>query len=123
ASAAIRRRWQGIPADPLERSPGHPMAVGSTRAAPLVRAQSPRAITTAGASDADDAIVLDSLYRLSVAQYHAMIEAGILTEEDSVELLEGILLSKMPEKPPHIVATELLQRVLSRVVPDGWYVS
>src|SRR5205807_1872227 len=82
-----------------------------------------RAITTAGASDADDAIVLDSLYRLSVAQYHAMIDAGILTEEDSVELLEGILVSKMPKKPPHIVATELVQRVLSRVVPEGWYVA
>jgi len=52
-----------------------------------------------------------------------MIRAGILTEDDQVELLEGVLVSKMSKNPPHIVATDLLQRVLSRVVPEGWYVS
>lgn len=32
--------------------------------------------------------------RLSVEQYHAMIRTGILTEDDSVELLEGRLIRK-----------------------------
>jgi hypothetical protein len=34
------------------------------------------------------------LYRFSVDQYHRMIAAGILTEDDPVELLEGLLVVK-----------------------------
>jgi Uma2 family endonuclease len=71
----------------------------------------------------DESIPIDSLYRVDVKQYHAMTQAGILTEEDSVELLEGLLVCKMSKNPPHIVATELLQRAVSRVLPDGWYLS
>ena len=41
------------------------------------------------------------LYRLSVAQYHKMVESGILTEADRVELLEGLLVTKMAINPPH----------------------
>jgi Uma2 family endonuclease len=52
-----------------------------------------------------------------------MIRAGILSEDDSVELLEGRLVPTMSKNPPHIVATALPQRALSRVVPEGWYVS
>jgi Uma2 family endonuclease len=52
-----------------------------------------------------------------------MVRAGILTDDDQVELLEGFLVTKMPKNPPHIVATDLLQRVLSRVIPAGWFVS
>jgi Uma2 family endonuclease len=101
------------------------MAIGTTRATPTGPAQSPLAITSsvASAPDPDEAVTLDSLYRLSVAQYHAMVRAGVLTEEDPVELLEGLLVCKMSKNPPHVVATELLQRALSRLVPEGWYVS
>ena len=35
------------------------------------------------------------IYRLSVAQYHAMARAGILEEDAPVELLEGWLVRKM----------------------------
>jgi Uma2 family endonuclease len=70
-----------------------------------------------------DPISIESLYRISVKQYHAMSRAAILTEEDPVELLEGLLVCKMSKNPPHVVATDLLQRALSRVLPDGWYVS
>jgi hypothetical protein len=52
-----------------------------------------------------------------------MIRAGILTEDDSIELLEGLRLSKTAKHPHHIVATERLQRALSRLLPDGWYVA
>ena len=40
----------------------------------------------------------DVIWRLSVDQYHAMIQAGILTEDDPVELLEGWLVTKMSKK-------------------------
>ncbi|MFO1430261.1 MAG: Uma2 family endonuclease [Candidatus Competibacteraceae bacterium] len=68
------------------------------------------------------AIPTDLIWRLSVNQYHQMVGAGILTEEDPVELLEGWLVPKMPKNPPHRVATRLLRQALERVVPAGWYV-
>lgn len=59
---------------------------------------------------------------LSVAQYHELIRAGILTEDAPVELLEGRLVTKMPKDPPHRLATGLLREALQKVVPEGWYV-
>ena len=37
--------------------------------------------------------------RFSVQEYHAMTRAGILSEDDPCELLEGWLVSKMPRTP------------------------
>ena len=68
------------------------------------------------------AVPTDLIWRLSVNQYHQMVCAGILTEEDPVELLAGWLVPKMPKNPPHRVATRLLRQALERVVPAGWYV-
>lgn len=65
----------------------------------------------------------DRLYRLSIGQYHRMAEAGILSGNDRVELLEGLLVTKMTKNPPQIIATELVQLALARAVPDGWFVS
>ncbi len=64
----------------------------------------------------------DPIWRLRVEQYHAMISAGILTADDPVELLEGWLVYKMPQNPPHRVATRLAQTALERILPVGWYV-
>lgn len=64
----------------------------------------------------------EALWRLSVAQYHEMIRAGILTEDDPIELLEGLLIHKMPKNPPHRIATHLTSEALRAVVPEGWYV-
>jgi Uma2 family endonuclease len=97
------------------------MAVGTTRT--TRRGKADLSVVSASLAPIDESISIESLYRLSVEQYHAMIRAAILTEDDSVELLEGLLVPKMSKNPPHIVATELLQRALSRVVPEGWYVS
>jgi Uma2 family endonuclease len=63
------------------------------------------------------------IYRLTVAQYHAMAEAGILNEDDPVELLEGWLVQKMTKKPPHVVATGLVRHALEQLLPSGWYVA
>lgn len=64
----------------------------------------------------------DLIWRMGVEQYHAMIEAGILTDDDSVELLEGWLVLKMPKNPPHRATTRLVRAGLERVLPEGWYV-
>jgi len=62
------------------------------------------------------------IWRLSVQQYHAMIQAGILTEDDPVELLEGWLVLKMPKSPSHRMVTRLLGKALERLLPADWYV-
>jgi hypothetical protein len=62
------------------------------------------------------------LYRLSVAQYHAMISAGILQSGDPVELLEGLLVCKMTKHPPHPTATGMTREALEAVLPAGWCV-
>ena len=62
------------------------------------------------------------LWQMTVEQYHAMIERGILSNDDPVELLEGIIVCKMSKRPPHSSATRMTRRALESVIPDGWYV-
>ncbi|MGE3808702.1 MAG: Uma2 family endonuclease [Gemmataceae bacterium] len=62
------------------------------------------------------------LWRLSVRQYHDMIRSGILTDDDPVELLEGLLVTKMPRNPPHRVVTRLTRDALQAILPPGWHV-
>jgi Uma2 family endonuclease len=61
--------------------------------------------------------------RFSVKQYHAMAKAGILTPDDRVELLAGWIVPKMTKKPPHSCGTQLTQKALEGVLPDGWHVA
>ncbi|WP_293339545.1 Uma2 family endonuclease [Microcoleus sp. CAWBG58] len=68
------------------------------------------------------AISDDLILRLSIEQYHAMIQAGILTDDDPVELLEGLLVFKMAKNPPHRLATGLTRTALENILPPGWYV-
>src|SRR5262249_20113394 len=60
------------------------------------------------------------VHRFSVEQYHRMIEAGILTEDDRVELLEGVIVDKMTHNPPNDGTIGLLQTELLKRLPDGW---
>lgn len=62
------------------------------------------------------------IWRLTVAQYHNMIQTGILTGDDPVELLEGWLVTKMPKHRRHSLITQLTREVWANVVPDGRYV-
>jgi Uma2 family endonuclease len=62
------------------------------------------------------------IWRLTVRQYHEMVRRGILTDDDPVELLQGLLVTKMPKNPPHRIATGLLRDELRALCPPGWYV-
>ena len=62
------------------------------------------------------------VWRLSVDQYHEMLRAGILTEDDPVELLDGWLVTMTPKNPPHHLATELAREALEHLTPEGWHV-
>lgn len=60
--------------------------------------------------------------RFSVSQYHEMIAAGILTDADPVELLEGWLVPKMVKNPPHSTARHFATKALEQILPSGWHV-
>src|SRR5881396_3518646 len=61
-----------------------------------------------------------SIPRFSVARYQRMIETGILTAEDKVELLENFVVLKMPRNPPHDSTLQRMLRPLMRSLPAGW---
>ncbi|MDZ7963235.1 MAG: Uma2 family endonuclease [Aulosira sp. DedQUE10] len=42
----------------------------------------------------------------TVEEYHRMIDAGILTTDDKVELLDGRIIQMSPQKPPHAGTTQ-----------------
>lgn len=60
--------------------------------------------------------------RLTVDEYHEMLRAGILKSGDPVELLEGILVTKMTKHPPHVLSCGLIHDVLNSSIPSGWFV-
>jgi Uma2 family endonuclease len=61
-------------------------------------------------------------YRFRVDQYERMGDAGILTESDRVELIDGQVMNKMTKNRPHVVAAQLAHDALVRLLPAGWYV-
>jgi Uma2 family endonuclease len=49
-----------------------------------------------------------------------MIEAGVLNEDDRVELLDGWVVPKMTHKPPHDATVSLVQAELAARIPAKW---
>jgi Uma2 family endonuclease len=56
--------------------------------------------------------------RMTVEQYFALAEQGVLTEEDRVELLDGVVVAVMPPNPPHAGETYRAAHALRRAVGD-----
>lgn len=63
-----------------------------------------------------------SVHRFSVAEYHRMIQMGILTEDHRVELWEGVIVNKMAHNPPHDGTITRVQRHLTRLLSDQWLI-
>ena len=68
-------------------------------------------------------IPAEQFWRISVENYHEMLRAGILQSGDPVELLEGWLVQKMPKKPSHVIASELLRDAIAEILASGWYIN
>ncbi len=60
--------------------------------------------------------------RFTVDEYHHLISAGVLGEDEDVELLEGWIVPKMARTPTHdaMVSTVMLD-VLTPRLPKGWF--
>ncbi|HEY6549445.1 MAG TPA: Uma2 family endonuclease, partial [Vicinamibacteria bacterium] len=54
----------------------------------------------------------------SVADYHRMVDAGILAQDERVELLEGVIVQMSPQRDPHQFAIEFLTHALVHHVGD-----
>ena len=61
-----------------------------------------------------------AMNRFTVAQYQRMIESGVLTPADQVELLENYVVLKMPGNPPHDGTIQAISKRLGRRLPSGW---
>lgn len=79
-------------------------------------------LTKSRKSSGDRSWVPSSLYRLTLEQYEAMVDSGIFTCRDKVQLINGYLVSKMTQNTPHATADDLCGDRLNRVLPPGWYV-
>ena len=62
------------------------------------------------------------MHRLTIDQYHEMIDSGLLREDDRVELLEGWLVEKVPQDAPHSFTVHRLNKRLVRALHDDYEV-
>ncbi len=58
--------------------------------------------------------------RFTVAEYHHMVQTGLLTEDEPVELLEGWIVPKVPRNTRHDVTLDLAQEVIRHKLPARW---
>ena len=75
-----------------------------------------------GPTSAEDTALLLEPRRLTVEEYHRMIEAGILDEDEHVELLEGVIVAMSPHGGPHARCIQWLNRYLVRTLSDAYVV-
>lgn len=66
--------------------------------------------------------VREHLRRISVGDYHRMIEAGILDEDEKVQLVLGMLVAMTPQGRPHAFVIQELTRLLVRALSDDFKV-
>lgn len=71
----------------------------------------------------DDQEPTYTLRRWTREEYDRMVEAGILTTRDKVQLIEGEIVEMSPQTPPHVATTHhLLHRVLGSLFPTAPHV-
>jgi Uma2 family endonuclease len=59
---------------------------------------------------------------MSLDQYEAMVESGIFSERDRLQLINGMLVAKVTQGDDHCVAEDLCRVELSAIMPPGWFV-
>ena len=66
--------------------------------------------------------VFAELYRFTVAQFDRMVQDGTIGKHERVELIEGLVVTKMGKNPPHVFAGKLGLKRLERLVSPGWHI-
>jgi Uma2 family endonuclease len=62
--------------------------------------------------------ILERQRRITVDEYHRMIEAGILGEDERVQLIDGTLVEMTPQGSAHAVVLQRLTAAFVRAVGD-----
>jgi Uma2 family endonuclease len=60
------------------------------------------------------------LRRWTREEYDRMIDAGILTTQDKVQLIEGEIVEMTPQNSPHMTSLRLVDRALNRLFREGY---
>src|SRR5947208_2789285 len=60
--------------------------------------------------------------RFSVEEFHRMIQAGVLDEDEPIELLDGLIVPKMVKNPRHDATVDAAREVIECRLPPGWRV-
>lgn len=58
--------------------------------------------------------------RFTVEEYHALMETGLLTDDERVELLEGWIVPKMNHNPLHDSTVNQIDEMLRSRIPAPW---
>jgi Uma2 family endonuclease len=58
----------------------------------------------------------------SVGEYHRLIADGYFASDERFELLEGLIVQKMPRDPIHDAALMIAEELLRARLPEGWRV-
>lgn len=61
--------------------------------------------------------VLTGRRRITVDEYHRMMEAGSLGEDDRVQLIAGTIVAMTPQGPAHALAIQNLTRLVAQELP------
>lgn len=62
------------------------------------------------------------LRRFTVEEYQQLIRQGFFRADDRFELLEGLIVEKMPRDPIHDAALEMADDLIRALLPPGWRV-
>ena len=54
-------------------------------------------------------------------EYEHLVEKGVFTPGDRVELIDGLLVVAEPQSSAHYTAIELVERALARAFGEGWH--
>jgi len=98
--------------DPVELLEGLIVIKGQSTMAPAIRVVMGNSGGTTGPMP---------IRRFTVDEYHRLIQEGMVTEEDRVEMVEGWLIKKMTRNPPHDVAVALTLNRLGRSLDEHWH--
>lgn len=63
---------------------------------------------------------LPVVHRFTVEKYHQMIEAGVFSENDKVELIEGMILQTAVVGIPQAYSVDEVYQAISKLLPVGW---
>ncbi len=58
--------------------------------------------------------------RFTLDEYHKLLEIGVFNSGDPYELLNGVIVAKMPQNSPHAGTSGKLEKRLWKILPDDW---